>query len=372
MPSLPPAFTSFADTISKKVSAFMMAKRAKLRVISKLETREITPSSIRFKFELTGSNEVTGNDDFFGLAAACSMSIQACQQDLKSYMKQAAQLEIAAINQKHRAVFYQALNGFAQLILIEKAPGPVTPTALQVRQLALTTLDRNVEHFTKAHNFHLDANTLFSEYKTTTNDALPLWTLGTAGAVYYTDHANDITRLTSIMFETVVQRWLEKARTMNEKEKASLLEATQRSFFKEVSTKEAAEALALEKSIDESKMDSVISSKIATEHKALRAQISKLETMIQRTNISETQKNSQGGANPTRASKEKPNSRKQAPTPGNATKQRTAKKKSNGQNPEEAAAAASATTRRRAAAKGKKKKTKNAGNASKKKVTFGS
>jgi hypothetical protein len=43
MPSLPPTFTSFADTISKKVSAFMMSKRAKLCVIAKLEIREIIP-----------------------------------------------------------------------------------------------------------------------------------------------------------------------------------------------------------------------------------------------------------------------------------------------------------------------------------------
>jgi hypothetical protein len=113
LPSLPPTFTSFADTISKKVSALLMTKRAKLRVITKLETREIIPTSIRFQFELSGSKEVTGNNDFFGLAAACSMAIQTCQADLKNNMAQAAHMEIDLIDQKHRAVFYQVLCGFA-------------------------------------------------------------------------------------------------------------------------------------------------------------------------------------------------------------------------------------------------------------------
>jgi hypothetical protein len=62
------------------------------------------------------------------------------------------------------------------------------------------------------------------------------------------------------MFESIVKCWLDKCDTMNSKEKASLLEATQKAFFKEASTKAAAAAaaLALEESIDETQMDSVI------------------------------------------------------------------------------------------------------------------
>jgi hypothetical protein len=103
---LPPAFNSFANTISKKVSALMMSKRAKLRVILKLKTREIIPTSIRFNFELSGSKEVTGTNDFFGLAASCSMAIQTCQEDLKNSMAQAAQMEVDVIDQKSRATFH--------------------------------------------------------------------------------------------------------------------------------------------------------------------------------------------------------------------------------------------------------------------------
>jgi hypothetical protein len=56
------------------------------------------------------------------------------------------------------------------------AAGPVTPTAAQVRLLALSTLDRNVEQFTMPHNFHLDPISLFSEYKTMTDNTLSTWT----------------------------------------------------------------------------------------------------------------------------------------------------------------------------------------------------
>jgi hypothetical protein len=116
--SLPTAFPSFADTITKKVSAFMMAKRAKLRIITKLVTREIIPTSIGFKFEISGSKEVTGNDGFFGLASSCHMAIQTCQADLKHQMVQAARMEIDLNDKKSQAIFHQALQGFAQIILI--------------------------------------------------------------------------------------------------------------------------------------------------------------------------------------------------------------------------------------------------------------
>jgi hypothetical protein len=370
MPSLPPAFTSFADTISKKVSAFMMSKRAKLRVITKLEIREIIPTPIRFKFDLSGSKEVTGNDEFFGLAAACSMAIQTCQADLKVQMVMAARMEIDVIDQKSREIFYQALQGFAQLILIESATGPVLPTDAQVRMLALSTLDRNIGHFTEPHNFDLNQVSLFSEYKTVTNDALPIWTLGCADDTYCTDHAADITKLTSLMYETIAQRWLDKLSAMNEKEKAALLEATQRSFFQTESTREAAEALALEKSMEETRMDGVIANKIAIENKALHAKISNLESMIRRSTISGDikPKNSRGGANSARASKKKPNQRKKAPTTDASNQKQPAN--SNSRKPAEAAASANATWRKGTATKSKKKTKRQNGNNGKKSVGF--
>jgi hypothetical protein len=90
-----------------------MWKRAKLRVILKLEIRENIPIPIRFQFELSGSKEVTGNNNLFGLAAACSMAIQTCQADLKVQMVMAARMEIDLLDQQSREIFYQALQGFA-------------------------------------------------------------------------------------------------------------------------------------------------------------------------------------------------------------------------------------------------------------------
>jgi hypothetical protein len=366
--SLPPAFNSFADTISKKVSAFMMSKRAKLRVIKKLEIRESIPLPIRFQFELSGSKEVTGNDEFFGLAAACSMAIQTCQADLKVQMVMAARMEIDLLDQKSRETFYQALQGFAQLILIETATDPVIPTAAQVRLLALSTLDRNVNCYTTPDNFNLNPITLFSEYKKMTDDTNPTWIQGSADDIYCSNHADDITNLTKMMFETIVQRWNDKLQAMNEKEKAALLESTQRSFFKTQSTKEAANAIALEHSMDESKMDSVIADKVAKENKALRAKIDQLETLIRRTNITDGAKNTTRGANLARASNQKTNTKKKAPPPDPSSRKQPAK--SNRRKPAAAAASACATSRKGTAEKSKKKNKKQAGSLNKKNVAF--
>jgi hypothetical protein len=46
-------------------------------------------------------------------------------------------------------------------------------------------------------------------FKTATDDALPVWILGSADAAYCTNHADNIRQLTSIMFKTIVSRWLE-------------------------------------------------------------------------------------------------------------------------------------------------------------------
>jgi hypothetical protein len=344
-----------------------MTKRAKLRVITKLQTREIIPTSIRFNFELSGSKEVTGNDDFFDLAASCSMAIQTCQQDLKNQMAQVAQMEVDVIDRKTRAIFHQALQGFSQLLLIENAPGPVTPTASEIRKLSLSTLDCNIDHFTKEHNFQLDAATLFADYKTATDDVNPAWTLGNArlNADYCTEHSNDFDQLTGLMFETIVHRWMLKCRAFNQKEKASLLESTQRSFFKVASTRDAAEAIALEKTMDETRMDDVIASKVAAQNKSLRAQISKLENSVRRVTINDEQKNSHGGASKPRAPKQKTNASTKAQTTGSS-----ARKTKPGRKPAAAAAPASATLRNNASAVNKGKKKKNAGNTNKKKTTF--
>jgi hypothetical protein len=131
---------------------------------------------------------------------------------------------------------------------------------------------------------------------------------------------------------------------MDAKEKARLLEAMQKAFFQEASTKEAAAALALEKSMDETVMDAVITGKIAAEHKLLHAKINKLESSIRRTTITDNNqaKNSRRGANTQkRASKEKTNA-KAKDTPSNASTKRGKAKKV--QKPGEANAPANASS----------------------------
>jgi hypothetical protein len=312
--SLPPAFTSFAATITKKVTALLMMKRAKLRVISKLEQRETVPNSIRFKFELTGSSEVTGNSDFHDLTASAGMALLTCQTELKSYMVAAAQMEIDVYNKKYRAVFHQALKGFTQLLLINKGVGARPPTEVHIRELALSTLELNLEFFTKEQNFHFDAKTIYTDFKEATDDPQPPWTPGHIHPSFRDTHDADMNTITGLLYSTIVARWLEKVQIFLEKEKATLLQNTQQAFFKAAATKEAAEALAAERTMDETKMDEVISDKIANEAKSVRASLTKLEAMIRRTNISgEPSKNSKGGANNQRASNKKKTNQRQPP-----------------------------------------------------------
>jgi hypothetical protein len=339
--SLPSAFTSFSMTIAKKVTTLLMTKRAKLRVMTKLDQRETVPNSIRFKFELTGSNEVTGNSDFHDLSAAAGMALLTCQQELKSYMRAVAQMEIDVVNTKYRAIFHQTLKGYAQLLLINKGTSARPPTDAQTRELALTTLEHNIEHLTKEHNFHFVADSIFTDYKVATDDTLTPWTFGTACPIYVAENAQNIAIITGLLFNTFITRWMDKVREFQEKEKATLLQNAQHAFFKTAATKAAAEALAAEQSMDETKMDSVISNKIANEAKSVRALLTKLEEMIRRTTISEA-KNSERGAANHRASKPKTNANKPSKTKTSTTpNRRPPKSKSDAA---AAAAAANATS----------------------------
>jgi hypothetical protein len=330
--SLPSAFTLFAVTISKKVTGLLMAKRAKRRVVAKLEQRETIPSSIRFNFELTGSKEVTGNSDFFDLTSACGMAIITCQTELKTYMVRAAAMEIEIFNEKYRAVFYQALKGFSHLLLINRGMELRAPTETLIRELACSSLEQKIEYFTGANRFHLRNESLFSDYKDANEDGLPTWTVGTARPTFLADYTAEIDALADLMHSAIIQPWLEKVLELQEKEKTALLQSTQRAFFKTVATRETAANLAKETTMDETKMDAVIADKIATETKDVRATLSKLENMIRRTtlNDSSTTKNSKGGAkqaerasrnkktNPNPATKKKPPPKKQSRSPRDA------------------------------------------------------
>jgi hypothetical protein len=77
------------------------------------------------------------------------MTISNCQEELKTYMVHAALMEIGILDKKYLAVFYQALKGFSQLLLINnKGTGLQAPTKATTRELALSTLQRHAAFFT--------------------------------------------------------------------------------------------------------------------------------------------------------------------------------------------------------------------------------
>jgi hypothetical protein len=244
-------------------------------------------------------------------------------------MVRAAKMEIKTLDQKYLAVFYQALKGFAQLLLIEKGIGSQPPSETLIRELALSALDKRMDYFTEAQRFQVNAGTLFSDYKEATDDPQPPWIKGRARPAFLTEHAVEIDTIAALLYGATTKRWLEKVRELQDKEKAALLQATQQAFFKTAATRETAEGLAKERSLDETQMDKIIADKIAAENKNVHASISNLENMIRRTKISTEPKNSQGGAKPAnrasskktqsnRPPRKKPTTKKPPPNPRNA------------------------------------------------------
>jgi hypothetical protein len=133
--------------------------------------------------------------------------------------------------------------GFAQLLLINKGTRDRPPTDAQTRELALTTLEHNIKHVTKEHNFHFFADSIFADCKVATNDILPPWTFGCACPIYVTENAQNIATITGLLFNTFITRWMDKVCEFQEKEKATLLQNAQHAFFKTAAIKAAAEAL---------------------------------------------------------------------------------------------------------------------------------
>jgi hypothetical protein len=252
-----------------------MAKRAKLRVIAKLEQCEMIPNCIRFKYELTSSKEVTGNSNFFNLISASSMAILNCQEELKTYMVHAAEMEIAIINKKYQAVFHQALKGFTQLLLINKGARPQEPLKARIRELALSALEWHTEYFTTGNRFHLTDDSLFLDYKQATKDSQPTWTNGRARPTFLlVEHTIEIDIIAGLLYGFITQCWLKTIQEMQEKEKAALLQTTQQAFFNIAATKDTAKSFAKEKSMDQKQMDKVITDKIASEAKYFQASLS--------------------------------------------------------------------------------------------------
>jgi hypothetical protein len=257
-------------------------------------------------------------------------------------MVRAAQMEIGILDEKYRTVFYQALQGFSQLLLIDKGIGIQAPTEAAIRELALSTLERNAAFFTVERFPGLNTKSLFSDYKKATEDSQPVWTTGLARPSFLEDHATKIDTIAGLLHDVITRRWLDKVHELQQKEKAALLQSTQRAFFKTAATRETAEGLAKERSLDETHIDTVIDDKIATKAKHVRASLSKLENMIRRAKISDDSKNSKGGAKKTERASQKSKTNTKPPP----RKPPTKKPPRNPRNADAAGGAGSATSKK--------------------------
>jgi hypothetical protein len=79
---------------------------------------EFIPNSARFKFTLTGSKLVSGEDDFKQLAAQANETIDRCQKKLKELIAGAAKLEDSALKVELAKVLAEAIIRFAEMTLI--------------------------------------------------------------------------------------------------------------------------------------------------------------------------------------------------------------------------------------------------------------
>jgi hypothetical protein len=210
-----------------------------------------------------------------------------CQTELKSYMTAVAGTEIDVIDKNFQVVLFQALKGFSQLLLINKGVDARPATDADIREVALSTLEHNIKYFTKEHNFHFVAGSIFTNFKEATNDTQPPWLFGRARTNYVAEHAKDIGVITLLLPGTIISRWQEKVRECLAKKKATLLQNTQQAFFKTATTKDAAKALAAEKGMDETTMAGLCDlQQNCNRSKKVRASLTKVEEMIRCTKIS--------------------------------------------------------------------------------------
>jgi hypothetical protein len=146
--------------------------------------------------------------------------------------------------------------------------------------------------------FHVIYETLFLDYKEANSDTLPDWIIGSARPSFTAEYSNDINVITSLLHDTIIKSWFDKLCVMQDKEKATLLQNTQRAFFQTASTKEAAEGLATERSLDKTIMDAVISDKIAskTSKSVPRSANLRIWFAVPQSHNLAKQKNPKGGA----------------------------------------------------------------------------
>jgi hypothetical protein len=304
--SLPTAFTTFAENASKKVLALLMQKRAKTTVSEKLRSKSFIPVSLKSKFELTASPEVRGCADFFHLAAASSVAMSTCIEEIKGYMADVADMENKIIDSKIHELLFTALDGFTRLLLINSLG---RTERLPVREFALATLTKYIHYFANLDNFGLGSeDAVFGKYKEVLADPNPVSTSKTVDIEFNQTHGTDMAILASLINDTFIVHWQRKLASMKAKETAFLLDTAQKKILRDTACADTAKAIAKEKTMDDTQMNVVINDKLAQKTKELATKIGRLENMLSRTQQSDTEppkpsrKNSNGGAKTSRAS----------------------------------------------------------------------
>jgi hypothetical protein len=215
LPSLPTAFTTFADSISKKVQALLMQKRAKTKVSDKLRQQSFIPSSLKTSFELTSSKEVRGSTDFCHLAAAASTAMTLCVEEVKGYMANVADMENAILDKKIHELLIVALDGFSWLLLINSLQ---QTERLPVCEFTLCTLHKYLHYFTRPNNYGLaTGEALYGKYKEVMADPNPLWTSGGVNTKFETLHLAKMATLVSLVNKTFIICWQNKVAKMKAK-----------------------------------------------------------------------------------------------------------------------------------------------------------
>jgi hypothetical protein len=307
--SLPTAFHTFAESISKKVQALLMQKRAKTKVSEKLRSRSFIPASLKSDFELTSSKEVRGSTEFFHLAAAATTAMTTCVEEIKGYMADVADMENAILDTKIHELLIVALDGFSRLLLINSLN---RTERLPIREFTLSTLSKYIQYFTTPANYGLASDVaLFSKYKEVMADPNSLWTSDRATTEFESTHSTSMATLVSLINETFIVRWQNKVKEMQAKETATLLDTAQKKILTETACADTAKALAQETTMDDSQMTKVIAEKLAQTTKELSSKVGRLENIVNRTKSSaatppsSNAKKAPGGAAPGRASKDK-------------------------------------------------------------------
>jgi hypothetical protein len=304
--SLPTAFTTFAEHISKKVISLLLQKRAKTSIATKLRSKSFIPSSLKTEFELTSSKEVRGCTEFFHLAAAASTAMTTCIEEIKGYMADVADMESKIIDQKIHELLFVALDGFTRLLLISSLQ---RTDQLPAREFTLTTLSKYSHYFSIPANYGIDnEDALYAMYKEKMSDPNPLWTPQAVTTEFVETHCTDMATLASLIDDTFIVRWTRRLAEMKAKETSFLLDTAQKKILHDTACADTAKALAQEKTLDDTQMNVIIADKLTETTKELASKLGRLENIVSRaqppgkTTNDSSRKKSQGGAKQTRAS----------------------------------------------------------------------